>query len=340
MKKVSVYRGWCTKLKPAGESCLVYRVLESLGWEIVQSKIITDPDDYDHDPNYLNNTFLDDCDLLLVYNGMRDHHEEVAHLAKSKNIKTLYNEVGFLPQDGHETLDPKGLFCKSTLNDKLDWIKPYHIKKSQWYLKQSKYFGRFKYGLKPKKYILLAGQMDWDAQMTACSTLTNMDMISESLKLREKYDFPIVFRPHPRMYYHTPWKIDKNKWDSTGNYGKRYISKIDKLKQFCLDNDVVFYDFERDGKKSFIESASESVLVAGMNSTSLMEAMAIDKPAIGFSNGPVKKHITDLGLTFDPDSRKKLVAAYYFSQYHYQDFDACQKLLIRHGFDYANVAQR
>ena len=110
MKKVSVYRSWCTKLKPAGQLCVLYHALESLGWEIDQSKITIDPDDYDHDPNYLNDVFFNDCDLLLVYNGMRDHHEEVAHLAKSKNIKTLYCEVGYLPQEGHETIDPKGLF--------------------------------------------------------------------------------------------------------------------------------------------------------------------------------------------------------------------------------------
>jgi hypothetical protein len=69
-----------------------------------------------------------------------------------------------------------------------------------------------------------------------------------------------------------------------------------------------------------------------MNSTSLIDAMAINKPAIALIDCPLKTHINDKGKTFDEQSRYKLLAAFNEQQYFYTDKQKCLKLLRKMGF--------
>ena len=194
-------------------------------------------------------------------------------------------------------------------------------------MRESVLYGHYLKHSQPQKYILAAGQLLYDSQVKGCCNLTNADVILKSCELRDEYGYPVIFRPHPKMFYEAYW--DPSIKDDSHT---RHEIEIEFLKELCDKNDVYFIDHTIEGKTSFCSSAVNSFMVVAMNSTSLVESMALEKPVLAMADCPVKKHINDKGLTFDSGARDKLLAAYYLSQFTHKELKKCEGILKRHGF--------
>jgi hypothetical protein len=286
------------------------RSMQALGWT-VKDRIV-----YEKDLDVVKNK-MEDCQCLMIHNGYRLNGNEITSLARSMDMRVIYTELGYLPQAGSVTVDTKGLFCKSSLNDSIEWINQTNIDECKRYIENHKFYKPYLSKKHNEDYILCVGQLDWDAQILECSeNIRTINLIEECVKYREKYSLPIKFRPHPRLM----------------GSGRTHEISILKQKTAELDIEFVMPDISDRKKTNILEDVKNAKVVVGMNSTSLVDAMAINKPVIAIVDCPIKKHINDKNKTYDEESRYRLLAAFNESQYYYTDKDKCTRILQRLGF--------
>jgi hypothetical protein len=304
-KNMFIYATWESFLR---ERFTLVACMEHLGWKL-KGRVV-------HEKNMsVLKEQMKGCQVLLIWNGYRLNGTDVTDLAKRMGLKIIYSEVGYLPQAGNVSIDDKGLFCNSSINSSIDWITDDHVKACKEHISQDKFYKEWVDCKKKEEYILCVGQMEWDAQVTHCGNMTNFALIENCVPYREKYSIPIKFRPHPRM-------MENEK-------------AIRILKEKTKQLDIEFLESDNKGcniKSKLLFQAKDAKVVVGMNSTSLIDAMAINKPAIALIDCPLKTHINDKGKTFDEQSRYKLLAAFNEQQYFYTDKQKCLKLLRKMGF--------
>ena len=242
---------------------------------------------------------FDGVDLVLIYNGYRENIIEATRAAKDLQKKIIFSEVGYLPQKGWIAVDNVGLFCHSSLNDSIDWVTNEHIKTFNEYKNNSIYTKYLSGG--ESKYILCCLQMEWDAQITTCTSLRNFDVIKWCV---ENYpNEKIIIRIHPR-------ELNKNKIKEI----KKISSELDQHISVVGCNQNI----------PFLQHCLNSKFVVGLNSTSLIEAMMIGKDVIALADCPIKKHTSN-----NKKNTEKLLAAYYNSQYKWGDIDSVKHALSR-----------
>jgi len=246
--------------------------------------------------------FIDQYDLIFINNGYRPYQRRFMDLARLKNKKIIYSELGHLPQSGSIHIDYKGLFYESSLGfDDFEWIKEDDIEYAKRYIENSIYS---KY-LKDHKelYVLCPLQMDWDSSLQG-SSLRNKDLIS--IALARHPNEKIIFKFHPR---HQQKDYD-------------YIKN-----QINLSNENISLD----KTSSFLDLAVNAKYIIGLSSTCLVESMAIGKSVEALSPCPIYHQNKNGNLNKD-SFREKMIAAYLKSQYRVNDpmgGKNCLDLLIK-----------
>jgi hypothetical protein len=246
--------------------------------------------------------FIDQYDLIFINNGYRPYQRRFMDLARLKNKKIIYSELGHLPQRGSIHIDYKGLFHESSLGfDDFEWIREDDIEYAKRYIENSIY-SKYLKGHK-ELYILCPLQMDWDSSLQG-SSLRNKDLIS--IALARHPNEKIIFKFHPR---HQQKDYD-------------YIQK-----QLNLNNENISLD----KTSNFLDLAVNAKYILGLSSTCLVESMAIGKPVEALSLCPIYHQNKNGNLNKD-SFKEKMIAAYLKSQYTVNDplgGKNCLDLLIK-----------
>jgi len=248
--------------------------------------------------------FLSSYDLVIINNGYRKPQENFRKITKELNKKTIFTELGHLPQRGNLHLDYNGLYHEDSLCfDSLDWVTENDINLCKNYLNNSIY-AQFLSEQK-KDYILCPFQLDFDSSL-AKSKLTNIDLINFVL---QKYRSErIIFKFHP---------LHKEE------YKKNIISS--------------YQNIEIAEDQSFLELAKNAKKIVGMSSTCIVEALALNKEVEAIAECPIYFAIKN-GKIENFEYRQKLLTAYFLTQYKHNDIkDAkrCVELLIkRSGYQF------
>lgn len=234
--------------------------------------------------------FIYKYDLIVIENGYRKCQRKYTDIIKKLNKKTLFTEIGHLPQNGTIHIDYKGMYHDSSICENLDWVSEEDILSAQLHFKQSIY-SQFMKNQK-MNYILCVLQMDWDASLFKTG-LKNIDLINYCL---EKYENEkIIFKFHPR---HT----DQEK---------------QKIKLHFLSKNLSF-----DETTPLLFLAKNAKKIVGMSSTSLVEGLAINKEVEAIAECPIYYH--QKNNTFDRD---KILTAYFLHQYDHSNYKAAEKCL-------------
>lgn len=237
-------------------------------------------------------------DLFVINNGYREAQGNLVKIVKSLGKKTIFTELGHLPQKGNIHLDYNGLYHEDSLCfDDLNWITDEQIKFAKNYISKSIY-GAFLNNQK-EDYILCPLQVDFDSSLLK-SKLKNINLIDFALK---KYSNDrIIFKTHPRH---------------SENDKKNILSK--------------YKDIEIIENQSFLELAKNAKKIVGMSSTCLVEALAIDKEVEAIAECPIYFAIKNKKIQ-EKSFRDKFITAYVLSQYKHDNLDdakRCLNLLIK-----------
>ena len=234
--------------------------------------------------------FINQYDLIVINNGYRIRQTGLVKSIRELNKKILFTEVGHLPQRGKVHIDYKGMYHESSICENLDWVNEEEMLKTEFFLKKSIY-SKFINNQK-QSYILVVLQMDWDASLYK-SRFNNEFLINYCLA--KYHDKKIIFKFHPRHK-----EKDKN-------------IIYEKFKNHKL----IFND-----KTPFLFLCKNSEKVVGMSSTSLIEALALNKPVEAISECPIFFHNMENKIEC-----MKVLTAYRLHQYHHNDAKDCQRCL-------------
>lgn len=156
--------------------------------------------------NYLRyyGVINDKYDQIMVWNGTLFRQAIAIEIAKLKGIKTLYAEIGLLPN--RVTIDPKGVnFTNSVPRDKsffenfqCDLPLPTNLIPRA--AKNAKKFANVEKIDLPKEYIFIPFQVDYDTQILVNSPwIKDMNMLFETIE-QIAHKLPhlnFVFKEHP-----------------------------------------------------------------------------------------------------------------------------------------------
>lgn len=242
--------------------------------------------------------FISSYDLLIINNGYRPAQGNFVNVAKSLNKKTIFTELGHLPQKGYIHLDYNGLYHEDSLCfDDLSWINEDDVKLAKQYLSKSIYAGFLEN--QEENYILCPFQLDFDSSLVK-SKLKNTDLINFVIK---KYsNEKIIFKMHPRH---------------SENDKKNILSK--------------YKDIEIGESQSFLELAKNAKKIVGMSSTCLVESLAINKDVEAIAECPIYFAAKNNKIQ-EKYFRDKLTTAYVLSQYRHDNIEEAKKcvdLLIK-----------
>lgn len=242
--------------------------------------------------------FISSYDLLIINNGYRPQQGNFVNVAKSLSKKTIFTELGHLPQKGYIHLDYNGLYHEDSLCfDDLNWINESDVKLAKQYLSKSIY-GSFLEN-QEENYILCPFQLDFDSSLVK-SKLKNTDLIN--FVINKYSNEKIIFKMHPRH---------------SENDKKNILSK--------------YKDIEIAENQSFLELAKNAKKIVGMSSTCLVESLAINKDVEAIAECPIYFAAKNNKIQ-EKEFRDKLVTAYILSQYKYDNIDEAKKcvdLLIK-----------
>lgn len=202
--------------------------------------------EYSHGIRYNS---LENCKLLIMWNGAQDIHKPLIALAKNKNVPILFAECGFFPQSKFYYLDNKGINAQSSLmDDNLNWINNQHINNLN-KLKNKYLAGRHWCGEENGQYILCPLQLESDTNIIKYAPYNKMQDFIHHCEMRFPND-KIVFKNHPvlpNLNYKTK---NNNQLIKSGN---------------------------------FLDLAVDAKLVYGQTSTALLESALLGVPteAIG-----------------------------------------------------------
>jgi len=252
-----------------------------------------------------------DADLVLVTNGFRREMKDAGDAARDLNKNIIYSESGVMPQAKHVSIDHTGLFCTHSLCNDLSWITGSHIDEYKNYILRSKYSKYINSG--SGDYILCCLQVEWDAQITHCTDMRNIDLVKWCLT--EHPNEHIIIRSHPAM---TGWK---------SNQAFEYI------KNEFSSSKTSFLFSSASKEIPFLEQASSATEVVGLNSTALIEALAIGIKVTALASCPIHCQLTSDLSKEEYDYKKiKLLSGYYASQYAMGDRLMAEKALNRFSF--------
>lgn len=239
--------------------------------------------------------FISQYDLIFINNGYRRPQKRFTDIIRRLNKKTIFTELGHLPQGGSIHLDYKGLYHESSISLDLNWVTEEDIIDTKLKLQKSQYFNFL--NNQKNNYILCVLQMDFDSSLIG-SNLKNSDLIKYCLN--KYFNEKIIFKFHPRHR------------DSD----KERIFNAFKSEKLIFEDKIPFLFLAKNAKK-----------IVGMSSTCLVEGLAINKEVEAIAECPIYYH--QKNNTFDKD---KILTAYFLHQYKhtdYKDAKRCLDLIIR-----------
>ena len=138
---------------------------------------------------------------VAVWNGQRFPENLITDIAKKKNLKTIYFEIGFFPNT--TVVDPKGVNYQNSLPREIEFYENYPIKEDTFPKKINTRNHLIKRKLDyidlPEKYIFVPFQTSFDTQIVYNSPwIKSMPMLFDiiyDIALKTKTVF--VFKEHP-----------------------------------------------------------------------------------------------------------------------------------------------
>lgn len=193
-------------------------------------------------------------DIVYIWNGSHDHQSDIVDFLREKKCKVVYAEMGWLPQHKYFYLDDKGIHSNSSIANRT-FKKPTDSEKSTYRNIVNSLLRNINKEVKEnEKQILVPLQIEGDTNITHHSHYQTMEQFIREIVEWVPSDYDIIFRPHPK--------------DSE-------TLMINDLPENCriLSEGQIY------------QLILESSIIIGINSTTLIEALALGKKVIAFGNG-------------------------------------------------------
>jgi hypothetical protein len=193
------------------------------------------------------------ADATFIWNGNAAYQSDFIHIMRLLDKKIIFIEHGWFPQSETLYIDPMGVNGASLLSQKTPspLTEDQTQKIEQWREKQSRDSSNT---YQRENHIFIPLQVDSD---TNISLFSPFDTMREFIIFMENWlpaNYSATFRPHP-----------------LGNYNYRLESKRDN---FRFDSSTAI--------EKLIAESSETI---GINSTVLLQSIAIGKPTSAFGSG-------------------------------------------------------
>lgn len=193
-------------------------------------------------------------DTVYIWNGSHDHQSDIIEFLRDKKCKVVYAEMGWLPQHKHFYLDDKGIHSNSSIASKT-FTKPTNSEKSTYRdIVNSLLDNTYRDIKENDKKILVPLQIEGDTNITHHSHYQNMEQFIREIVEWVPSDYNIVFRPHPK------------------DTKSLMINDLPDNCSMTSEGDIY-------------QLILESSIIIGINSTVLIEALALGKKVIAFGQG-------------------------------------------------------
>lgn len=193
-------------------------------------------------------------DKIIIWNGLASHHFDFIETINfvEWQHRLCHMEVAWLPQKDFVYCDRKGINGNSSIaTQSLSPLTPQQKAQLACALLQLR---NYQVPKKKRKTILVPLQLENDTSITHFSSFKTMQEFVTSLEQWIPEDYTVTVRPHPKNTQDSPPKLTK--------------------KNFRLNTEQNLYD-----------TLASSEIVIGINSTTLLEAMAFECTVLAFGKG-------------------------------------------------------
>lgn len=193
-------------------------------------------------------------DRIIIWNGLASHHFDFIEIINLFNWqdRLCHMEVAWFPQKNFIYCDPKGINGNSSIaTQKLSPLTPQQESQLACALEQ---FRNNQILEKKRKTILVPLQLENDTSILHFSPFKTMQEFVTTLEQWIPEDYIVTVRPHP-----------KNTQDAIPTLTKK--------------------NFQLNAEQDLYDALTSSEIVIGINSTTLLEAMAFECTVLTFGKG-------------------------------------------------------